>query len=139
MGLDTFADIGEKTDKKAVLVTIKDHDGKDRQVINNALYAEAKDLCGGMLSGGGASFRGKVYDEVVEMVTEQSLYQERIENETVQVMAMKLKEYADALDDKKKDKEIPGLNYEITVGEVKSLATWFEVTADNGMDVVGWW
>lgn len=48
-------------------------------------------LCGGMLSGhGNSSFRGKVYDRVVDTLTGVSLYQEEIPSETVKQMAEKL-------------------------------------------------
>lgn len=32
------------------------------------------ELCGGIISGGGSSFRGKVYDTLIEKVTNISLY-----------------------------------------------------------------
>lgn len=139
MGLDTFADVGEDTDREAVLVTIKDNDGKDREVINNDLYKDAMNLCGGMLSGGGASFRGKVYDEIVEQVTGESLYQERIGTKTVQEMANSLRLYADGLEGADDEVANTDTNYEVTNGEIRSLAVWFEVTAEHGLEVVGWW
>src|SRR4249919_4012400 len=48
-------------------------------------------LCGGMFSGNGeGSFRGKVYSDLIEGVTGESLYQEVISNDTVRKMAAAL-------------------------------------------------
>lgn len=80
-------------------------------------------LCGGMLSGNGQhSFRGKVYNEIVESVTGVSLYQERIPNSVVQQMAAKL-----AL--------------ELTDGSDESadLVRMFLAYGAAGFDLIGWW
>ena len=44
-------------------------------------------VCGGLLSGNGdSSFRGKVYNNIVVNVTGVSLYEDRIEPETIKTM-----------------------------------------------------
>lgn len=44
-------------------------------------------VCGGICSGhGNASFRGKVYNSIIEEITGMSLYQEKISSENVKVM-----------------------------------------------------
>ena len=140
MGLDTFAKIGANTDHSVVKV-IKEEDGKERMVIKASIYAKVGALCGGMFSGNGTggSFRGKVYSEFVEEVTGESLYQENITNSVVEDMATDLRLTADEYADDKDDKVVRFAPYEITVGEVRALADWFEVTAENGLEICGWW
>ncbi|MBC8437151.1 hypothetical protein H8D85_02385 [bacterium] len=90
---------------------------------------------------GAASFRGKVYSDFIEAVTNESLYQETIPNATVKDIAKKLILYVqvnDAKSSKKWCKEqiidrIP------TWDEVKSLTKWFKVVANGGAEVNGRW
>jgi hypothetical protein len=125
MGLDTYAvkEVPEG-DEKALLEF-------QQQRTND--FKNTGSLIGGMMSGNGydGAFRGKVYDEIIESVTGESLYQEEIDNETVKEMATSLEEAvasgrvfkfeADADD------------------HLSLLAAWFRVAADNGYTVTGWW
>lgn len=95
-------------------------------------------LCGGMLSGHGAgSFRGKVYSDLVERVTGESLYQEVIDNATVCKMA-------DALD---KWEPVPEpasiygrqVQWAYTIEELRDLKRMFRAYADAGYELGGWW
>ena len=87
-------------------------------------------LCGGLMSGhGDGSFRGKVYDSLVEEITGVSLYSERIPNATVKEMASKL---AAA-----NTEELEG--FEITPEEFKNLVQMFQDYAEAGCDLSGWW
>lgn len=80
-------------------------------------------LCGGMFSGNGSgSFRGKVYDADIRVVTGQSLYREVIDNETVRLMAERLEMFSTS--------ESP---------EQKDLARMFRAYADAGFMLKGWW
>ena len=50
-------------------------------------YADVNGVCGGLLSGNGNhSFRGKVYNNIIVNVTGVSLYEDKIEPETIQTM-----------------------------------------------------
>jgi len=101
-----------------------------------SLFVEVPNvLCGGLFSGNGAgpSFRGKVYNDIIENLTEVSLYQEEIPNETVRNMADTLGLLL-----------VTGINARqckklgITVEEFEALAKWFLVVANNNGVVVGW-
>lgn len=84
-------------------------------------------LCGGLMSGGNgsSSFRGKVYASIVKEITDVDLYQEKIDNVTVGIMAEKLEAAART-----------SFSYST---EVRHLAKWFRVAADEGYDIYGWW
>lgn len=156
MGLDTYAMLAAQ-------------DGEPHTAPDEP-FAGLK-LCGGMYSGGAgsSSIRGKVYDEVVLEATGESLYQERIEPETVAEMARRLRAAVDeakragvrpgerevgSLDEqgvprldergnvRLEPEEIPMLEVagcEIHAGEAEDLARWFEVCAEHGYAVGGWW
>lgn len=82
-------------------------------------------LCGGMFSGHGqGSFRGKVYNGIVEGVTGVSLYQEQIPNSTVREMAAKLAAHYSKLS---------------VEGEEADLVRMFLAYAESGHDLLGWW
>ena len=87
------------------------------------------ELCGGIVSGGGGSFRGKVYDGLVLGVTGVSLYQEWIPPETVGEMAEAL-ERCDA-----ESVAEPGSAPEV----VRDLARFFRICDDRGLGLIGWW
>jgi hypothetical protein len=104
-------------------------------------------LCGGICSSGqdSSSIRGKVYDLVVRAATGESLYQERIEPERVAEMARRLRTTVDAA---KREGPRPGArgleilevaSHEINPDEAEGLASWFEVCAERGYAVEGWW
>jgi hypothetical protein len=123
-----------------------------------------------MYSGGAdsSSIRGKVYAEVVEAATGESLYQKRIEPEAVADMARRLRA---AVDEAKRAGARPGKQklaaldesgrpqldeegkirietlevlvldvsgVEIDPEEAEDLARWFEVCAERGYGVEAW-
>jgi len=117
MGLDTYA-------------YHTNSEGK-RETMPDELFSEVGSLCGGLFSGGGASFRGKVYAGFLHNSIGLDLYQDEIRTETVA-------RAADALDALLL--ETPGLEYsDISNGEIRALAKWFRVVASGGGTVVGWW
>lgn len=156
MGLDSFA-------------TVKGPSGEWQPAPDEPF--EGIDLCGGMYSGGtdSSSIRGKVYAEVVEAATGESLYQERIEPGRVAEMARRLRAAVEdakragartgarelgtlddqgrpALDEhgrlRMETEQIPVLEVagaEIHAHEAEDLARWFEVCADHGYAVEGWY
>lgn len=129
MGLDTFAvrnsAVADKTEP-----------------LENTLFPEdvIRHLCGGLFSGGGASFRGKVYEDFVMFATndQYTLYEEMIDNEDVAKIA-------DALEGAANEDSFARFNYggrngyKITLDEAKALAKWFRIVADEGGNVAGWW
>jgi len=119
MGLDTYAMRGP--DKE---LTEKDLE---------ALEAADIQLCGGMLSGPADSFRGKVYDDLIERITGESLYQEWIPPETVKRMYEALVEC-----DSKEAAEHRYL-YSITERDIIDLRKFFKVCAERNLGLVGWW
>ena len=124
MGLDTYAVYG------------RDHHKYTKEGDNHLpdeLFPENR-LCGGMFSGGGNSFRGKVYSDYVEWVTDVSLYEELIDADLVKVMADQL----NAVTEEDFNKWYSN-NWKITYDEAKDLAKWFSVVAEEGGSVVGWW
>ena len=101
-----------------------------------AFNAAAPDLCGGMYSGGDGSFRGKVYVELVRMVTGVSLNQEWIPPETVRFMA-------DAFEDTDPEQTTARFEEERRYGDcspedIRQLGAFFRVCADRGLGLVGW-
>jgi hypothetical protein len=118
---------------------------------------------------GSSSIRGKVYAAVVAAATGESLYEERIEPARVAEMARAFRSAVEAakrvgmragareqadLDEKGRlqldergrlrveSVEIPVLDVagcEIDAREAEDLARWFEVCAEHGYAVEGWW
>jgi hypothetical protein len=89
-------------------------------------------LCGGMFSGhGSGSFRGKVYDAIIEEVTGVTLYQKMIPHKTVQAMALML--YNTPY------KKEWGVHYEIDKREYNDIVRMFTGYADAGASLEGWW
>jgi hypothetical protein len=89
-------------------------------------------ICGGMFSGSGnSSFRGKVYNSLVEKITGVSLYQEEIPSNVVKEMADKLEE------------QPYNGNWEHLFGinedEYKDLVGMFVKHAEEDHYLVGWW
>lgn len=95
-------------------------------------------LCGGLFSGGGNSFRGKVYNEWVEFVTGVSLYQESIEPSVVKEMHEEMVKFL-ATPGSWEAFTKSGNGYGITEEETKQLTEWFGVVAQEDGIVVGWW
>jgi hypothetical protein len=110
---------------------------------------------------GTSMIRGKVYADVVAAATGESLYQERVEPGTVADMA---KQFRAAVERAKRQgtrpgqREVPVLGEpgaprtkqieisllevagcEIHAGEAEDLARWFEICAERGYALEGWW
>lgn len=89
-------------------------------------------VCGGIFSGNGnSSFRGKVYNTIVEEITGVSLYQDEISNDQVNEMAKKLAE-ADW-------SRVSKIDSEITQQEFNNLAAMFILHGKAGHVLRGWW
>ena len=120
MGLDTYAARGP--DEK---LTAEDE----------RAFADVGQLCGGFYSGDAGSFRGKVYSDVVERVTGESLYQEWIPPETVRAMA----EAFARCDPEAVEQEVAHEVHATTASEIRSLAAFLRVCADRGLGLAGWY
>jgi hypothetical protein len=93
-------------------------------------------LCGALFSDGEVSFRGKVYNDLVEQVTGVSLYQEWIPPETVRKMAAELA----VRSPEELARMWVGEDYtEEHVREMESLQQHFLICARRGLGLIGWW
>jgi len=120
MGLDTFA---SRSPDDIEL------NPEDIQAFNEAdIY-----LCGGIISGGGGSFRGKIYSLLILEITGESLHQEWITPETVQAMYTAL---ADCDPQQVIDESD---TWDRTTGEILELCKFFGVCADRGLGLINWW
>lgn len=94
-------------------------------------------LAGGLYSGfGNDSFRGKVYNGIVEKASNVSLYQEWIENETVLNIAESLEKF-DLSNYNPEDDCSYG--FDISETEFQDLKKMFRLHADAGHGLYGWW
>jgi hypothetical protein len=127
-------------------------DGKWRHAPDEPF--EGLRLCDGW---GTSMIRGKVYADVVEAATGQSLYQERIEPATVVEMAGRFRaavEQAKQAGERVGEREMfdergemqrvrfPLLEVagcEIHAGEAEDLARWLEICAEHGYAIDSWW
>ena len=119
MGLDTFA---SRSPEDIILSE------EDIQAFNDAEIS----LCGGIFSGNGGSFRGKVYASLMLSITGEGLYQEWIPPETVRAMceAMAACDPQDAVDE---------LGYpDHPPEDVIELRKFFEVCSERGLGLLGW-
>lgn len=121
MGLDTFA--SRSPDR----VEVTEDDERAFETVG--------ELCGGMFSGDGGSFRGKVYLDVVERVTGENLGQEWIPPDTVRRMWLAL----DRSDPEEVARASADDRYPATAGEVQALARFLRVCAERGLGLIGWW
>lgn len=111
---------------------------------NNPGFTFDRDLnlCGGLLSGHGndGSFRGKVYNRLIEHVTGYySLYTEELDHESVVAIAKKLEEtpYDPAW---ATDPAVFPMEYPISEEEYKDLVDLFKAAASTDNCVLlGWW
>ena len=129
MGLDTYALAPEAPSFE--------NEDERRQHLPDHLFSHIPPvLCGGLFSGHGgcSSFRGKVYDDFVTYVTDETLYQEEIPNLTVHKMVAAMQEF---IDDNPSQKTLDKLD--ITRAEVEALLQWLKVVADNNGSIGGWW
>jgi hypothetical protein len=127
MGLDTFAYYGALSP-----------DATDAHKMMPDRLFPPNGLCGGLFSGGGASFRGKVYNEWIEWCTygRYTLYTEELSENQVRDIydAMYLKQ-----EDTYYKKFVRETGSDITYGQTIDLLKWFEIVVDNKGVVVGWW
>lgn len=124
MGLDTF---GAKLDAS----------GEKTTPLDSALFAHIPSaLVGGLFSGHGSSnsFRGKVYDDFITYICDQTLYTELIPNIKVHQMVAALQHF---VDENPPQKTLDKLD--ITWDEVLALLEWLKVVANSNGVIVGWW
>ena len=127
MGLDTYA-----------------FDGKN-EAPDSAF--EGINLCGGVFSGGGSSFRGKVYNSFVNWVTNDQvdLYTERNSSDEVALLYNAIDEFLLGGDDKELQSQLDELHndgsihYHVDVDEIRNLHKFMKVCVDNNYTLVGWW
>lgn len=126
MGLDVFAARSPENPNKRL-------SRRDRRA-----FAKAEvELAGGMYSGGLGSFRGKLYEDLVEHITGVSLYERWIPQETVRAMAEALGRCDP--DQAIAEYEATAPPYERTVFELLQLRAFFRVCAKRKLGLVGWW
>ena len=90
------------------------------------------DICGGMLSDhGSTSFRGKVYNDLVEQASEISLYQETIDNAT----CLKISNCLDNFD----FRHYRHAWYPIDRTEFEEFKEMFRIHSQLGHSLHGWW
>ena len=113
---------------------------KDAIIIEEIEWPDTH-LCGGLLSGGFGSFRGKVYDDYVEKITGKSLYEDSIDTNSVREMGRKLRDHVQQLEHDlvSDDEEIHIGTFNITMKEAKDLATLFEFAASHEMELIAWY
>ena len=131
MGLDTYAAYGKDHHKFS-------DDPKATNLVPNSLFPENK-LCGGLFSGGGNSFRGKVYNDWVEYCTGVSLCEEEIPADVVEQMYKALSNQTNPVIFAEFNNSGCNDTYQISFEEVQDLLKWFEVVKDEGASIIGWW
>ncbi len=130
MGLDTYA--VDSFDEKTGQYNVAEDVG-----------FEKLQLCGGMFSGSGGSFRGKVYNDLIEELTDQTLYEEYIPPHKVKEMYDKLEAYR--MSGKYESEQIiSGINADPQgkvelLKEFDDLVEFFRVCATEGYGLAGWW
>jgi hypothetical protein len=100
-------------------------------------FAEAGiELCGGMFSGDGdASFRGKVYLDVVDRVADASLMSDWIPPEGVREIAAAF----DRTDPEAMAEQSRDDHYPATASEIAHLRAFFDICAERGLGLIGWY
>ena len=119
MGLDTFA---SRSPEDIILSE------EDIQAFNDTAIS----LCGGLFSGDGGSFRGKVYASLVLEITSESLYAEWLLPETVSKMyaALAACDPQEAVDE---------LGYpDHPPADVIELRKFFKVCSERGLGLLSW-
>jgi hypothetical protein len=120
MGLDTFA---SNTSDAVRLTQAQEQAFEDAQI----------QLCGGMFSGGGGSFRGKIYSALISQITGVSLYEAWIPPEKVRAMYRKLA----AVDLQTAEAQYDLWN--LHPDEILELQKFFRVCAEQDLGLIGWW
>ncbi len=118
MGLDTFVDTN------------------DEKILNEFNNANLK-LCGGLFSSNGqGSFRGKVYDDIVQDITGVTLYREQIGVDTLYVMRNKMVEFQNKTPKREFYKYLR--DHFITKREYDDLIIFFTICIRNNVGIVAW-
>jgi hypothetical protein len=120
MGLDTFA---SNTSDAVRLTQAQEQAFEDARI----------QLCGGMFSGGGGSFRGKIYSALISQITGVSLYEAWIPPEEVRAMYRKLA----AVDPQTAEAQYDVWN--LHPDEILELQKFFRVCAEQDLGLIGWW
>ncbi|MGB9848853.1 MAG: hypothetical protein ACPLSY_03365 [Moorellaceae bacterium] len=96
-------------------------------------------LAGGWAADGGCGpyFRGTPYAAYILDITGVSLYQDFIPPEVVGEMAAKLEKAA--AEGRTTYQDVEGEVQEVSLEEIRALAAWFRVCAENGYAVAGSW
>jgi len=116
MGLDNYWELPEGVDEPA--------------------FEPELQLCGGLFSANGSgSFRGKVYNGIVEALTGVSLYEDKIDSEQVKNMANLLNK--STWEDVKGNEEIAA--WGISEHEFTDLQRMFTRYADVGASLTSWY
>ena len=118
MGLDTFAA----------------YSTEGYPAMPNELFLDNDYLCGGIFSGGGASFRGKIYADFIHAISGISLYQEVMQEPDIRNILLALHN-AIFVHDEGYDGEYRKISNE----EIYALYRWFNTVLRNKGVVLGWW
>jgi hypothetical protein len=112
-------------------------DGVRSEIDVQAFDEAGIDLCGGIFSGSGGSFRGKVYDMLILDLTGVSLYQAWIPPETIREMA----EALHRVDPQEFEKEYAGENSwkNYSAHAIEHLCKFFDTCVERGLGLVGSW
>lgn len=130
MGLDNFAVYGKDHDKY-------NPDPQASNSIPDELFPK-NNLVGGISSGGGNFFRGKVYNDLVEYFTGYTLYEDVLDTEAVENIYTTLSQVTE----ERFVNEFNGSGsntWEITYEEVQNLTEWFGVVASEAGCVISWY
>jgi hypothetical protein len=128
MGLDNFAVYGSEHPK---------YDHTEGASIPDDLFPDNR-LCGGLFSGGGNSFRGKVYNDIVEFFTNYSLYSDELTPDQVKDIYLMLCQVTE--DRFLREYVAEGMNtWEVEYRELKDLTEWFGVVVSEGGSVISWY
>ena len=95
------------------------------------------ELCGGIFSGSGGSFRGKVYDSLIFDLTGVSLYQLWIPPETVRQMAEALHRVDSEMFEKELVKKYSWEEY--SAHTLENLCRFFDICVERGLGLAGSW
>jgi hypothetical protein len=131
MGLDTYAVYGKGHHKY-------NDDPQASNLVPDELFPK-NNLCGGLFSGGGNSFRGKVYNDWVEYCTGVSLYEEEIPADVVEQMYKALSKQTNPVIFGEFNNSGCNDTYQIDFEQAQDILEWFKVVNDEGASIVGWW
>ena len=102
-----------------------------------AFYEAGIELCGGIYSGDGGSFRGKVYDTLILDITEVGLYQHWIPPETVRKMAEALHRVDPQEFEKDCAEKYSWENY--SAHTIEHLRKFFDICVERGLGLARSW